>query len=156
MSHSQPNLFRDFNAASNGDNDASTPKKKAAKTVSISVRVTEAEKVALQAMAGSMALAHFIRTRALGDESEKRPKMYQVKPRKPSTDSKELAQLLGMFGQSELATAMLALSLAATQGNIDVTPDIEEKIECACDDIQTIKQGLILALGVKPQGKRGG
>ncbi len=77
---------------------------------------------------------------------------HEEKPRQPSLDGKELAQLLGMFGQSELATSILALSLAATQGNIDVTPELEEKIDCACEDIQTIKQALILALGIKPQG----
>lgn len=126
-------------------------KKKKAKTTSISVRVTEEEKAALQAMAGTVALAHFIRERALGDEAEARAKRYQVKPREPSLDYKELAQLLGLFGQSELATSVLALSLAATKGHIDITPEQEEKIECACDDIQTVKQALILALGVKPQ-----
>lgn len=150
MSHSdQLNLLQDFNASSGVPN----PRKQKSKTTSISVRVTEKEKAALQAMAGTMALAHFIRDKALGDDAEARAKQHQVKPRKPSIDSMELARLLGMFGQSELATSMLALSLAATQGNLDVTPELEEKIECACDDIQTIKMALILALKVKPQGK---
>ena len=155
MSSSPSDLQRDFAAASVGG--ASKPSKKTpSKTTSISVRVTEEEKAALQAMAGSMAIAHYIRSRLFGNDTEKRPKHYHVKPSQPSTDAKEIAQLLGMFGQSELATSMLALSLAATQGHIDVTPDIEEKIECACDDIHTIKLALILALGVKPQGKRSG
>ncbi|MCH2037267.1 MAG: hypothetical protein MK137_01575 [Rickettsiales bacterium] len=150
MSHSdQLNLLQDFNANSG----VVKSKKKKSKTTSISVRVTEEEKAALQAMAGTMALAHFIRERALGDEVETRAKRYQVKPRQPSLDSTELARLLGMFGQSELATSILALSLAATQGNLDVTPALEEKIECACDEIHTIKLALILALGVKPQGE---
>ena len=126
------------------------PKKKP-KTVPISIRVTEEEKAALQTMAGTMALASFIRKRALGDAAVDRPKRHQVKPYNPSLNAKELAQLLGMFGQSELATAILSLSLAATQGNLEVTEEIEEKIECACDYIQTIKQALILALGVKPK-----
>ncbi|MEM6780331.1 MAG: hypothetical protein AAF569_00550 [Pseudomonadota bacterium] len=149
MSHSdQLNLLQDFNTSSG----VTKSKKKKSKTTSISVRVTEEEKATLQAMAGTMALAHFIRKKALGDDAENRAKQHQVKPRTPSVDSKEIARLLGMFGQSELATSMLALSLAATQGNIDVTPELEDKIESACDDIHTIKLALILALNVKPQG----
>lgn len=149
---SQPNLFDDFNASSKGELQSSDLlRKKKPKTVPISIRVTEEEKAALQAMVGTMALASFIRKRALGDAAEERPKRYKAKPYKPSLNAKELAQLLGMFGQSELATAILSLSLAATQGNLDVTEEVEEKIECAFDDIQTIKQALILALNVKPQ-----
>ncbi|MEZ5692242.1 MAG: hypothetical protein R3D71_11355, partial [Rickettsiales bacterium] len=114
MGHSnQPNLLQDFNVSSG----IAKPKKKKAKTTSISVRVTEEEKDALQAKAGTMALAHFLREVALADEAEPRAKQYHVKPRKPSLDTKELARLLGMFGQSELVTSVLALSLAATQGN---------------------------------------
>lgn len=153
-SSSQYNLAGIFNDVSQSDKtDAkSKPKKKKPRTIPISVRVTEEEKAALQAMAGTMALAHFMRDKALGKDVAKRAKRHKVKPRAPSVDSKEIARLLGMFGQSELATSMLALSLAATQGNIDVTPELEDKIDVACDEIHTIKLALILALDVKPQG----
>ncbi len=76
--------------------------------------------------------------------------------KEPSINSVELARLLGMFGQSELATSMLALSLAAAQGHIDVTPEIEDKIDSACDDIESIKLALIMSLNVKPQGGSSG
>lgn len=159
---SQINLFEIFNTASfgSGENVASsfgeqTSNQDKPKTTSISVRVTEEEKAALQAMAGTMALAHFIRKRLFEDEAEKRPKHYAKKKYQPSLEAKDLAQLLGMFGQSELATAVLALSLAATQGNLEVTDEVEEKIECACDDIETIKKSLILALSIKPQSESG-
>ena len=159
---SQTHLFEIFNAASlasgndvalSSDNKTSNQAKP--KTSSISVRVTEEEKAALQAMAGTMALAHFIRKRLFEDNAEKRPKHHRKKKYPPSLEAKDLAQLLGMFGQSELATAVLALSLAATQGNLDVTDEVEEKIECACDDIETIKKSLILALSIKPQSESG-
>lgn len=149
MSHSfQLNLYQDFTTASTGKPVC----QKKSKTMPVSIRITEEEKSALQAMAGTMAMAQYIRNCLFENKAAVRPKHYHVKPRSPSIDSTELARLLSMFGQSELTTAMLALSLAATQGNIDVTPEIEEKIECACDDIHTIKLALILALGVKPQG----
>lgn len=126
---------------------------KKAPTVPLSIRVTEDEKAQLQALAGSLAISAYIRQQLLGDGVVKqRAKRYLKKPRKPSVDSAEVARLLSMFGRSELAQSMLALSLAAQQGTLDVSQDIEERIELACEDIHTIKLALILALGVKPQG----
>lgn len=49
---------------------------------------------------------------------------------------------------------MLALSLAAQMGDLDVTPEVSDKLEQACDDIHEIKVALIMALGIKPQGER--
>lgn len=122
-------------------------------TLPLSIRVTEDEKAQLQAMAGALAISTYIRQQLFGDVATKRrAKRYQKKQRQPAVDSTELARLLGMFGRSELARSMLALSWAARQGQLEVSPEIEDQIERACEDIHTIKLALILALGVKPQG----
>lgn len=120
----------------------------------ISVRVTGDEKARLQEMAGAMAVSSFIRQTLLGEDVAKRPKRYIKKQRKPNIDHTEIARLLGMFGQSELGRSMLALSLAAQTGDLDVTPEVSDKLEQACDDIHEIKVALIMALGIKPQGER--
>lgn len=117
--------------------------------------MSQEEKEHLTQAAGALALSSYIRKKLFGDDVLERAARYRRKQREPSVDTKELARLLGMFGQSELATAILALSLAAAQGNLDVTPDIEDKIEAACDDIHTIKIALIMALGIKPQESNG-
>jgi hypothetical protein len=147
---SQSDLFRDFS-----NKNAAPDKKAKPKTVPVSIRVTEEEKAYLEQLAGSLALAHYIRLQMLGDMARERPKQYQKKQRQPKIDDVEIARLLGMFGKSELATSMLALSLAAQSGDLDVSEDVESKLERACDDIHEIKIALIMALGIKPQGESG-
>jgi hypothetical protein len=124
------------------------------RTVPLSIRVTEEEKSWLQEMAGALAISGYIRQCLFRDTAAKRAKRYQKKPRQPSMDVQEVGRLLGMFGRSELARSMLALSLAAGQGNLDVTPEVEDRIEIACEEIHIIKLALIFALGVKPQENR--
>ncbi len=125
---------------------------KSAQSIRLSVRITQEEKDKLSQEAGSTAMSAYVRQKLFGNMEALRPQRYRKKQKEPAVDTVELARLLGMFGQSELATSMLALSLAATQGLMDVTPEIEDKIDSACEDIETIKMALILALNVKPQG----
>ncbi len=120
----------------------------------ISIRVTEKEKARLQEMAGMMAISSFIRKKLFDDDEAKRSKRYTKIQYKPSIDHAEIARLLGMFGQSELARSIIALSLAAQAGELETSPEISNKLEQACDDIHEIKVALIMALGVKPQGER--
>ena len=144
----------DINLTSDFTKSAKAKPKKRKRVPPISVRVTEEEKALLQEMAGAMAVSAFIRQTLLGDEVAKRPKRYTKKQRQPHIDHTEIARLLGMFGQSELGRSMLALSLAAQMGDLDVTPEVSDKLEQACDDIHEIKVALIMALGIKPQGER--
>lgn len=142
-----PSLAHQFSFASDGKD-----KKKQKRSFPLTVRVTQKEKDQLTEAAGALALSAYVRQKLFGDMEALRPQRYRKKQNEPSIDTVELARLLGMFGQSELATSMLALSLAATQGHMDVAPEIEDKIDSACEDIETIKMALILALNVKPQG----
>ena len=117
----------------------------------VSFRVTKEEKAWLKKDAGAMAVAHYIRKCLFGNYVSPRAQRYLTKQKTPKIDAQELALLLGMFGQSELARSMLALSMAAQAGDLDVTPEVSGKLERACDDIHDIKTILITALGVKPQ-----
>ena len=143
-----PELQSDFDLAANG---TKPDNKKQPRSVPLTIRVTQEEKDQIKQAAGAIALSSYIRQKLFGDAEAFRPVRYQKKQKEPAIDAVEMARLLGMFGQSELATSMLALSLAAAQGHIDISEEIEEKIDCACDDIHTIKLALIMALGVKPQ-----
>ncbi len=104
-------------------------------TLPVSIRVTAEEKAKLQQMAGTLAVSAYIRRRLFGDMAAVRPKQYQEKPRQPKIDHVEIARLLGMFGQSELARSMLALSLAVQAGELEASPEVEHQIGRACDDI---------------------
>jgi hypothetical protein len=115
----------------------------------LSIRVTAEEKAQLQKMAGKLALSAYIRERLFGDTATMRAKRYQEKPRQPKINHVEIARLLGMFGQSELARSILALSLAVQAGELEASPEVEQQIGRACDDIYEIKNTLITALNVK-------
>lgn len=148
---SQPCLAGVFN------NEAVLPvpkplrRKAARSSVPVSIRVTAEEKARLQAMAGSLAVSSYIRHKLFDDAAVVRAKRYQKKPRQPHIDHAQIAQLLGMFGQSELARSMLALSLAVQMGELEASAEVETKITQACTEIHDIKVALIMALGIKPQ-----
>jgi hypothetical protein len=127
-------------------------RKVAKSTLPVSIRVTAEEKARLQEMAGSLAVSSYIRQRLFDDAAVVvRAKRYQKKPRQPHIDHAQIAQLLGMFGQSELARSMLALSLAVQMGELEASAEVETKITQACTEIHDIKVALIMALGIKPQ-----
>ena len=145
---SQPDLKKAFNKQAK----PLKQRKSAKSTLPVSIRVTAQEKHELQQMAGAKPISAYIRGRLFGDAVAARPKQYLKKQRQPRFDHVEIARLLGMFGQSQLATSMLALSLAVQAGELQVTPDVASQIECACNDIKDIRSTLVMALGMKPQG----
>lgn len=80
-------------------------RKSAKSTLPVSIRVTAQEKHELQQMAGAKPISSYIRQRLFGDVVAARPKQYLKKQRQPRFDHVEIARLLGMFGQSQLATS---------------------------------------------------
>ncbi len=145
---SQSNLKQAFNKQAK----PLKQRKSAKSTLPVSIRVTAQEKRELQQMAGVKPISSYIRQRLFGDAVAARPKQYLKKQRQPRIDHVEIARLLGMFGKSQLATSMLALSLAVQAGELQVTAEVASQIECACNDIKDIRSSLVMALGMKPQG----
>lgn len=141
---SKPRLSKTFNA------QAAKQKPKEPVLPSLSIRVTPQEKALLQRLAGKQAISTYVRHRLFGDVTAMRAKRHQEKPKQPKLDHVEIARLLGMFGQSELARSMLALSLAVQAGQLVASSEVEMKICRACEDIHEIKTTLITALKVKP------
>jgi len=119
----------------------------------ITIRFKDEEYQRLEQDRGKLSISAYIRQKLFGDKAAPRKCQYP-KTKRPDMDARMVAKFLGTFGQSELATSMLALALAAQTGDLDVTPDVSSKLERACDDIHDIKIALIMTLGVKPQGKR--
>jgi hypothetical protein len=105
----------------------------------------------IKKMAGTLAVSNFIRQKLLGNDTDDRPAKYLRKKREPKMDHTEIARLLGLFGNSELAQSIIALSIVAERGELAVSEDVENSIQAACEDIETIKIALMLALGIKPQ-----
>jgi len=125
--------------------------KQAPRSVPLTIRVTHEEKTRLIKDAGATAVSAYVRQKLFDEDTDKCPARYTKKPRAPSIDAMEIARLLGTFGQSELATSILALSMLAQSGELNVDEYISNQLERACDDISEMKNALIIALGVKPQ-----
>ncbi|MEZ5814390.1 MAG: hypothetical protein R3E13_06680 [Alphaproteobacteria bacterium] len=117
----------------------------------VTIRFKDEEYRCLERDRGSLSLSDYIRHRVLGDMAVFRKRHYTKKQRRPDMDAQMIAKLLGTFGQSELATSMLALALAAQMGDLNVSPEVSGKLERACDDIHDMRNALILALNVKPE-----
>ena len=116
-----------------------------------SIRFTEEERARLNRDAGKLSLSAYIRQRLFGNAVTRRKRRYRRKQKLPPLDRQIIARLLGTFGQSELATSMIAIALAAQSGALPVTPELSEKLDAACDDIREMRIALIVALGVKPE-----
>ena len=117
----------------------------------LSIRFTDEERARLKRDAGKLSLSAYIRQKLLGDDVAPRKLRYLRKQQRPGIDHEALARWLGMLGQSELATSMMALALAAQSGALPVTPELSEKLNAACDNIHGMRTALIVALGIKPE-----
>ena len=123
---------------------AAAPRRK--RPAPFSIRLSEDERAYLERKAGNKPLGTYARDKLLGDAQTTR----KTQPRKQRMDYEMLGRVLAMLGDSELATSLCMLALAAENGSLPVTEDVEGKIHSACDDIQEIRLILIRALGLRP------
>ncbi len=147
---SAPALVKDFSEATAGLSKAK-PKKP---PPPFSIRFTEEERTRLDRDAGTLSLAAYIRLRLFtGDEPPptKRKPTRRVKP-KPSAELAVLGYMLGGLGQSRLASNLNQIAKAANMGALPVSTDLEQELFAACAAVQSMRQDLIAALGVKAQG----
>ena len=147
---SAPVLVKDFSEAT-----AHPPNTKRKKyPPPFSIRFTDEERARLDRDAGTLSLAAYIRFKLFaGDEPPpaKRKLTRKVKP-KPSAELAVLGHMLGGLGQSRLASNLNQIAKAANMGALPVSPELEQELFAACAAVQSMRQDLIAALGVKAQG----
>ena len=116
-----------------------------------SLGLYDSERAQIERDAGNLPMGEYIRRKVLeGSEPPKR-KRNPRRSHQPTLDHKALAQLLGMFGQSEVFRGLLALSLAAQSGALPVDEELTDKLNGACEDVGWKRETLIVALGIKNQ-----
>jgi hypothetical protein len=117
--------------------------RKSKRPAPFAVRLTEAEKAALKARAGSRPLGAYIREMALDGLPEARRR------RSPVRDGEALGRALGLLGQSRIANNLNQIAKAANQGSLPVTDEVEADLRAACAHIAEIRCLLLEALGKK-------
>ena len=116
----------------------------------ISLRLTDAERALLEAQATGGNLSAFIRRRLFAptEQSARR------EVRNPRVDERQIAQLLGYLGSSDIAQSLRKLSVAATSGALPCSPETEQLLSDCCSSIIELRQVLMNALGLSERESR--
>lgn len=114
----------------------------------VSVRFTEGERARLAQEAGKLSLSAYIRLRLFGAKSQP-PARRTRKRQTPTIDRENLGRVLGLLGQSRLASTLSAIANAAAVGALPVSRELEDELSNACAAIQEMRAWLIEALGVR-------
>jgi len=107
-----------------------------------SLRLTTAQRRALEARAGALSLGEYIRGRLFSDTTPRTTA-------RPVRDHRALAEVLAKLGASRLSSNLNQLAKAANSGALPVTPETEDALRQACRDIAAMKAMLMTALGLK-------
>ncbi len=116
----------------------------------ISIRVTFAEKAALEKMAGGQPLSSYIKNQLFGGTTGPGPGLnlgMGATSRRVDSRARLLAQILAKLGESDLGPSMNELASAAKTGSLYVTDLVEGQLVQACADIAELRLLLLEALG---------
>lgn len=132
-----------FGGCMTGDSrEFKKPRKKYAPPFSI--RLTLAERARLDTEAGPLPLSDYIRTR-LFDTPDTRQRVF----RRPVQDAEALAHVLAALGNSRMAGNLYQIVRAVHEGTLSLTPDQQQDMELALQDIRQMRGLLMQALGMK-------
>ncbi len=109
-----------------------------------SLRLSAAERAELIRRAGSKPLGVYIRAQLLGNVTTPRRSR-----RQPGADQQTLAKLLAELGQSRLSSNLNQLAKAANSGSLPVSPETEQVLVQACEDVRRMRHALLSALGFR-------
>ena len=111
-----------------------------------SVRLTPEERQRLEAQAGSMPLASYIKSVVFADEAPK----YRKRKELPPEDKQLLAEILARLGQRETAYNLDLIAKHLNQGTLVLDGQLETDLLTAIAEVAWIRTTLMQALGVKP------
>jgi len=115
-----------------------------------SMRFSKAERLRLDADAGSLPLAAYIRSRLFDTPTPRRAY------RRPVQDEQALGEVLAALGNSRLSSNLNQLAKAVHSGSLPVSPETEQAILAACATVQQMGGHLVQALGLPDERPKGG
>lgn len=113
----------------------------------ITLRLSEEELAKLQNAAAGMTLSAYVREHLFGKTASLR----KVRNPSPVKDQQALARVLGLLGQSEMATSLRTLAYEARCGSILLDDVTFAKMDAACAHVANMRHHLIAALGLIEQ-----
>ena len=114
-----------------------------------SIRLSAAERTALERKAGQRPLGSYIRAKLLGDDVTPRKAL-----RAPTIDYALLGQVLGMLGKSDQVRCLFTLLVAAEAGSVELADEENAALKRACDDVHEMRGMLVKALGLRGSSKQ--
>lgn len=124
------------------------PRPKRRRPSSLSIRMSDEERVILKHEAGNRSLASYIRQMALGDAEAPRRKIKA----KPALDAVLLGQVLGKLAQSDQVSCLFLLLTAAECERVAITKQDRAALRDACSNVQEMRVLLLKALGLRGDG----
>ena len=141
MSLDRPPITGEFQQATT---PAAPPHQEGKPPPPFSLRLSADERAELIRRAGSKPLGAYIRAQLLGNTASPRRAS-----RQPAKDQQALAKLLAELGKSRLASNLNQLAKAANTGSLPVSPETEQALVQACEDVRRMRHALLTALGFR-------
>lgn len=118
-----------------------------------SLRLTHAEREALENAANGKPLSTYIRWLIFKDDLAPMPTKTKARGMASSIDHQQIARLLGALGQSRIASNINQLAKAANSGSLPVNQEVLNALRESVTAIHWMRDTLIKALGLKSQRK---
>ncbi|MDW3181649.1 plasmid mobilization relaxosome protein MobC [Roseobacter sp.] len=110
-----------------------------------SLRLSDDERQQLEAQAGSMPLASYIKSVVFAAEAPK----YRRRQKPPVAEQQLLAEVLARLGATRSASNLNQIAKAINQGTLYVDDDLVTDLKRACAEVAWMRATLIQALGIK-------
>lgn len=110
-----------------------------------SLRLSEDERTRLEAQAGTMPLAAYIKSVVLAEDAPH----YRKRRKPPMAEQQLLAEVLARLGQSRTANNLNQISKHLNQGTLVVDEELEADLKAALADVAWMRVTLMRALGVR-------
>ncbi len=111
-----------------------------------SLRLSDEERKSLEAKAGSMPLASYIKSVVLAEDAPK----YRKTKKPPVAEQRLLAEVLAKLGATRSANNLNQIAKAINQGTLYLDDELETDIKTALAEIAWMRVTLMEALGIKP------
>ena len=111
------------------------------------LRLSPDERARLETLAGETPLATYIKFRIFNNL----PPLAQLQGVRDGCDTKLIAQLLAVLGESRLSQNLNQLARHANMGTLDATPEVSVQLLEACAEVQTMRRALMTALGSRSE-----